>query len=56
MEVDMTGTQDLLFGLIFCAALTAVIVTIGVVLGRREAREMKTESEGLNQETLRKAS
>jgi hypothetical protein len=32
----MSGTQELLFGLIFNGVITAAIVTVAVVLGRRE--------------------
>ena len=40
----MSGTQEFLFGLIFNGVMTAVIVAIAVVLGRKESRR-KTISE-----------
>jgi len=35
----MSGTQELLFGLIFNGVITAAIVTVAVVLGRRETSQ-----------------
>jgi len=55
MEVAMSGIQDLLFGLLFCGALTALIATVAVVRGRQEARENERSEEWM-QETIRRAS
>jgi hypothetical protein len=55
MEVAMSAMQDLLFGLILPGAITALIVTVAVVLGRRETRESDVDVEDWMQETIRKA-
>ena len=52
----MSGTQEFLFGLIFCGAITALIVTVAVVRGRVENHESKTEAKEWDQETIRRAS
>jgi hypothetical protein len=43
----MSGTQEFLFGIIFCGAITALIVMVAVVRGRLENHESKTEVKGV---------
>jgi len=53
----MSATRELLFGLIFNGAITAVIVTVAVVLGRKEtSREVNASAEKWTEETIRRAS
>jgi hypothetical protein len=52
----MSGTQEFLFGIIFCGAITALIVMVAVVRGRLENHESKTEVKEWSQETIQRAS
>ena len=53
----MSGTQELLFGLIFNGVITAVIVTVAVVLGRKETSgKANASTEKWREETIRRAS
>jgi hypothetical protein len=53
----MSGTADLLFGLVFCGFITGVIVAKTVFLARKEIREKKTQSENwVSVEAVRRAS
>src|SRR4029434_7932330 len=55
LEVAMSAAQDLFFGLFLSGAITALIVTVAVVLGRRETRESNVDVEDWMRETIRKA-
>ena len=53
----MSATQELLFGLIFNGVITGVIVTVAVVLGRKEtSREVNAAVEKWTEEPIRRAS
>jgi hypothetical protein len=54
----MSGTADLLFGLVFNGAITGVIVVVTIFLARKENRERKTQLENWVSETeaIRRAS
>ena len=53
----MSGTQELLFGLIFNGVITAAIVTVAVILGRRETSQKTNAAiEGWREGTIRQAS
>jgi hypothetical protein len=51
----MTGLTELFFGLGIIGTLTAIIVGAALILGRKEWRVPKSNSEVWIQETLRRA-
>jgi hypothetical protein len=48
----MTGLSELFLGLFIIGAVTAIIVVLGVVLGRREDREAKSRLDTGRGETV----
>jgi hypothetical protein len=52
----MSGTADLLFGLVFCGFITGVIVAVTVFLAQKELREKNTQNWASETEAIRRAS